>query len=302
VSPQRRSFHPVRMLPLAPLILALAAVAVLAPAACAGTVSVSYPSNPLTVEPGKKAVTGIRVSNPGKTGVDLTIAPSRISVGNNGVVTFESSPDPLLVDRVSIVPAVLHLGANANQRVRIVVDVPPNLQPNYYFLGVLVSPVRKSGAIKVVNRVGVVIPMDVPGPRGAKLTAVITGLPSVTWSASAPSGVVRVQSKGVSTVQFTAYTTIDGLGSHTVLDPETHLLPANLYRDVPVSWSTRIGLGWYTVRSKVVYHLSQVQTKVVTTSQRVYVIFWPWLFLPVAVIGLVVWLVWRGHRRKAAST
>jgi hypothetical protein len=233
----------------------------------------------------------------------VTISSRQVKLSANGQTQFMDSPDPLFAGGTTIDPEQMHLKARQEREVTITVMVPASVRSNDYFLGFLVSPVITGPALRAVNQVGALVVLDVAGPRQTGLSASFVDLPHVVWSSSVKA-FVRAKNTGVSTLQFTTTTLLTG---HVAPRPasiweKAHLLPTGLTWDVPVHWSSWLGLGWYTVRTTLVYNVTPQRTGEVALSRTVVVIDPLWLLLPVLIVAIVGFLIWRRHRRLRRRT
>ena len=262
--------------------------------------SVTSPPDPIPATPGTVVTTTLTVGNLGSGPLDVNVITRSVLVLDNGKTRLVAGPDPRFAGRIGIVPDTLSLPARQERTVRVTVNMPTALRPDDYFLGFLVSPVINAPSVSVVNDIGGLVVLDVPGPRDRKLTARYVGLPplDISFSASA-SGIVRAKSVGTSTLQFSTTNEISGWPSPkpSYLTVPAHLLPPGLTRDLPVHVSSWLGLGWYTFHTTLVYDVTDRTTGEVALSRTVIVVNPLWfLVIPVA-IGLWTWR--RRRRRKA---
>lgn len=287
-------------------IVALAAALILvAPgvARASSDLSVTYPATPVQAAPGATATFQLRIGNTGHTPLAVTISPRKVVLAANGATSFAATPDPMFAGDIRIAPAHLTLKGRQEKAVTVTVHMPAQIRPDDYFLGFLVSPVVGSSVVRAVNDVGALVVVNVPGARSPRLSASFEHLPSIVWGTKVKA-VIRARSTGISTLQFTTDTLVSGIVAprpRVIMEP-AHLLPPGLHWDVPVSWSSWLGLGRYTVRSTLVYNLTSQRTGDVVLTRTVIVIDPPWLLVPAAVIAVTVLLVWRRrHRRHARS-
>ena len=291
------------------LFVALAAVLLLAVAPSArasADLSVSYPSTPIVVKAGEQTSFTLFVANVGHTAFKVEIVNRRVILLQNGQEQFGTQPDPGFAGRIHISPQTLTLPARREKQVTITVDVPGNLRSDDYFLGFLVSPVvTSSSPVRAVNSVGALVVLNVPGSRKPQLTAQFVGLPHIVFGDSV-KGFVRAKSTGVTTVQFTTDTQITGFVAPrpNVLIDQAHLLPAGLTWDVPVHFTSWLGLGWYTIHATLVYNATPQRTAQVVLSRRIIMINPIWLLVPAGLLALVIcfvaWRVVRKRRRRQA--
>jgi hypothetical protein len=284
------------------LFVALTAVLVLAvaPSAWASAdLSVSYPSTPIVVKAGERTSFTLSVANVGHTPFSVQVVNRHVILLQNGQEQFGTQPDPTFAGRIHVSPQTLLLPGRREKQVTITVDVPGDLRSDDYFLGFLVSPVVTSSQVRAVNSVGALVVLNVPGSRAPKLTAHFVGLPHISFGGSV-KGFVRAKSTGVTTVQFTTDTQVTGFVSPrpNVLIDQAHLLPAGLTWDVPVHFSSWLGLGWYTIRATLVYNATPQSTAQVVLSRTIIMISLIWLLVPAALVAIVAFFVIRRVRRK----
>jgi hypothetical protein len=276
---------------------ATSAAATSAPAPPAA-LSVTSPAEPVDATPGTPATTILRVGNLGPGPLPVQITSEGVQLLDNGKTRFGQPTDPRFAGRIHIDPSALTIQARQKATVEITVDTPGSLRPDDYFLGFLVTPILNAPSVAVVNQVGALVVLDVPGPRLRKLTATAIGPPRVrfTFGRSA-TGIVRVKNVGEATVPFSATTETQGwpAASQPYRTEPRQVLPPGLSRDTPLHITTPFGLGWYTIRTTLVYNLTDQTTGQVVVSRRVLIIN-PLLALPVVL--LLAALVWRRHRKQ----
>jgi len=277
------------------VMLALAA----APAWASSDLSVSSPAAPVVVKAGGLATFKLQIGNVGHDPIDVTLADRRVVLSENGQTFFADTPDPIFAAGVRIVPDRVHLHGRQQKSVTVTVRVPKDIRPDDYFIGILATPVIGPGIIRAVNNVGALVVLNVPGSRSPRLTAQFLNLPRIVFGSSV-KGSLRARSTGVSTLQFTTDTQVSGFVAPrppVTMEP-AHLLPPGLYWDVPVRWSSWLGLGWYTVHVTLVYNVTDQRTAAVVLSRTVFVVAPFWFLVPGLIVALVVFLIWRRQRRK----
>jgi len=261
---------------------------------------VTSPPDPIPATPGTVASTTLTVGNLGHDPLDVNIITESVQLLDNGHTRLVAGPDPRFVGRVSIVPNHLTLAGRSERQVQVSVNLPKGLKPDDYFLGFLISPVINSPSVAVVNDIGGLVVLSVPGPRDRKLTAKYIGLPwlHISLSTSA-SGIIRATSVGTSTVQFSTTIETNGWPSpkSSYRTVPAHLLPPGLTRDIPVSVSSWLGLGWYTIHTTLVYDRTDQSTGEVALSRTVIVLNPFWFLVVPAVI-----LFWMWRRRRSRRT
>jgi hypothetical protein len=262
---------------------------------------VTSPATPVVIAPGKTATSVITVGNPGSQAIDAQVTAAGVKLLNNGSTDFVAGGhDPVFGSHVTIVPAHLHLPAGHRATVRLTINAPTNVAPNDYFLGFLVTPIVTGPSVAIVNQIGALVVVNVPGSRDERLAASYVGLPGLAWSSSV-SGFVQVRSVGRSTVQFTTDSLLSGFPTPK---PAVQLelpqaLPAGLTRNEPIHVSSWLGVGWATIHTTLVYNLTNQRTGQVVLSKTVVLVNPIWLALPVAVVVTVALLVRRRRRKRA---
>ena len=119
----------------------------------------------------------------------MAINSRTLTLGDNGKVTIGAGPDPRWAGRVRF-PRSDTIPAQRYRDVELSIRVP-ELSPDLYFVGFLVTPVvTEGGSIKVVNQIGSFLTLDIPGPRLRLLTGHLH-LPNFVLGSEA-SGDVRV--------------------------------------------------------------------------------------------------------------
>lgn len=243
-------------------VLALALPASADPGTAPVALTVSTPADPLPAQPGQVVRTWLRIGNNGSTPLPVAIAPADVELADNGATRLSPHEDPRFAGRITLSSDKATVAANSFTEVQIAISVPTTLIPDTYVLGFLVTPTATAaGSVRVVNQVGALIAIDLPGSRDRRLQATFLNPPRFAFT-SHPSLVVRARNTGRSALEFTSETTIDGFGT-AIPDSIRRaplLLPAGRYRDVELSWQPKLGVGIYRVHVRLVYHRTQAQT------------------------------------------
>lgn len=223
--------------------------------------TVSTPADPLPAHPGGVLRTWLRIGNNGTRALPVTITPATVVLEDNGATHLNPQADPRFTGRITLGTSTATLAANSFTEVPIKIRVPTTLVPDIYVLGFLVTPTVTGGTVRVVNQVGALIAIDLPGSRDRRLEATLLD-PTRFALTSHPSLTVRARNVGRSALEFTSETTIDGVGTAipTNIRRNPLLLPAGRYRDVEVKWHSQLGVGVYRVHVRLVYHRTQSQT------------------------------------------
>ena len=223
--------------------------------------TVSTPADPLPAQPGQVVRTWLRIGNNGTSPLPVTIAPATVALGNNGATSLSPHVDPRFAGRITLSSTTATIAADSFTEVQVAISVPTTLVPDTYVLGFLITPTVTGGTVQVVNQVGALIAIDLPGSRDRRLEATFLNPPLFAFT-SQPSLIVRVRNIGRSALEFTSETTIDGFGTAVPANIRRKpvLLPAGRYRDVEVKWQPKLGAGINRVHTRVVYHRTQAET------------------------------------------
>ncbi|HUW56887.1 MAG TPA: hypothetical protein VMZ92_09640 [Planctomycetota bacterium] len=263
--------------------------------------TVSTPADPLPAEPGQVLRTWLRIGNNGTSPLPVTITPATVALGNNGATSLSPHVDPRFADRITLSTTTAIIAAGSFTEVQVTISVPTTLVPDTYVLGFLITPTVTGGSVQVVNQVGALITIDLPGSRDRRLEATFLDPPLFAFT-SQPSLIVRVRNIGRSALEFTSETTIDGFGTAGPADIRRKpvLLPAGRYRDVEVKWDAPLGAGIYRVHTRVVYHRTQAETAEQSLTHTVVVLSPSALAvlagLLIAIAAAVT--LWLRHRRR----
>ena len=237
------------------------------------TLTVSTPADPVAAAPGHAVDTWLRVTNASAAPLPVTISPAAVQLADNGATRLTPGSDPRFGGAISIGQQHPVVPAQNFLTVPIRISVPADLAPDTYLLGFLVTPAVSGDSVRVVNQVGGLIALDLPGQRDERLAAAFVSAPHIALT-SHPSLTFRVRATGRSAVRFTSEATIGGLGTATPTDIRRAplLLPAGHYRDTTISWRTRFGLGYHHVHVLVMYHRTPSQTAQLVLTRSVLVL------------------------------
>ena len=262
--------------------------------------AVSVPADPVPARVGGVARTLIRVVNPNDFTVTVVIHSRTLTLGDDGKVSVGSRPDPRWSGRVRFPHDALRISAQSYRNVPLAIRVP-QLSPDLYFVGFLVTPVATAGgSITVVNQIGSFLTLDVPGPRLRLLTGHLH-LPSFVLGSKA-TGEMRVTNLGRASVTMWGEndTTSSPGGTFEQERLAPSLLPVGRSRSIAVTGKPRWPVGIVTVTTRVTYPgRTAAQTRELVLTSRVIVVS-PWV--PAALGGLVAaaaaaWF-WRRRRTK----
>jgi len=264
------------------------------------SLAVSVPPDPVAIKPGASGKTLARISNPTGAPVKVTVVSRALSLGDNGKVAIESSPDPRWSKLVDFPKGVLTIPAESYVDVPLSVRVPAHLQPNLYFVGFLVTPVvTASGSLQVINQIGLFVTVDVPGPRMRKLTALFD-VPSIVLG-SRVSGMLRVANVGPAAVRFWGEndtTSMPG-GSFEQQRLNPSLLPSQKSRYFSVTAKPAWPVGMVKMTVHVIYPgRTEATTREMTFTKQVLVVS---PIVPgggaLVLLGIAAF-VWRSRRRR----
>jgi hypothetical protein len=293
-----------------PALVAALALALLGPVAAARaappgaapgrSLAVSVPPEPTVVHPGETARIPIRVLNPGRQSVTVTITARQVRLLDDGVVRVGTGPDPAWEGRVAFTPSLTTLPAQGYADVSVNVELPATLDPDLRFVGFLVSPVQTSpGQVQVINEIGSFVTLDVPGPRVTRLQAKLR-LPGFTLGQEA-AGRLDVHNVGPSAVRFWGEndaTAWPGSGTPGQQRFAKSLVPTGRSRSVPVVARPHWWVGLVTVQVRIVYPAaSESATREIAVSKRVLVVDPRALVVLGGVLAAAV-VAWVRRRRK----
>jgi hypothetical protein len=240
--------------------------------------AVSVPAEPVATHPGRPVRTLIRVVNPGSAAVVVRIESRSLQLGDNGRAALGAGPDPRWRRVVRFPAGALRIPAQGYRDIPLVVRTPRQLQPDLYFIGFVVTPVAAgSGSIRVVNRIGSFLTIDVPGPRLRRLAGHLD-LPGFVFGSHA-SGSLRLTNTGHASLGFwgedDTTSTPGGRLRQARLEPS--LLPVGRSRTVVVSGKPRWPAGIVTITARITYPgRTASETRQLVFTRRVVVVS-PWL-------------------------
>jgi hypothetical protein len=264
--------------------------------------AVSVPGDPVPARVGAVARTLIRVVNPNDFSVTVVIRSRTLALGDDGKVSIGGGPDPRWSGRVRFPANALRIPAQSYRNVPLSIHVP-QLSPDLYFVGFLVTPVSATGgSIEVVNQIGSFLTLDVPGPRLRLLTGHLH-LPTFVFG-STVSGDIRVTNLGHASVTMWGEndTTSSPGGAYQQERLGPSLLPVGRSRSIAVTGKPRWPVGIVTLTTRVTYPgRTAAQTRQLVLTSRVIVVS-PWV--PAAAGGLLALIVvawWRWRRRPSSN-
>jgi hypothetical protein len=244
-----------------------------AASAPAAGLTVSTPAGTLPAQPGAIVDTWLRIGNAASTPISVTILPATVKLENNGASGFSRQEDPRFAGQITFSTTEASVPANGYIEVAVKVAIPKTLIPDIYVLGFLVTPEATGSSVRVVNQIGALIALDVPGSRDRKLVASWQNAPWIIFS-DHPSLTFRAKSVGKSALQFTSEDAITGFAPLTPANKRNDplLVPSGLYRDVTVNWVTPWGFGIDTVTTTLMYPQSQSGNAQLVLTKNVIVV------------------------------
>lgn len=265
--------------------------------------TVSVPPAPVPVHPGQEAAVVIRLINQGTDPVRVTLSDRGAELGDNGSVQLMDQADPLWAGRVTFPAGEVTIPGQDFLPVSLQIRVPQSIHPDLYFLGLVVTPApTKAGSVQVVNQIGALITLDVPGPRQRELSAVLDTSP-VQLSGTA-TGTLQVRNPGRSVVRFFGennVTASPGGGTPQQYRIDSAILPAGRQRSFPVAAPSSWPIELVTMDVRLSYpDQTESQTTEVTASADILLIQ-PWVPIVAALTVLtgVTILLLRRFRPRA---
>ena len=239
------------------------------------SIGVSVPADPIPAIPGRWVALPLRVTNPGATPVAVHIEQRALELGDNGRISVLTGPDPSWAPQLQVPPGPVDVPAQGYAEVSLNLRVP-NLAPDTYLVGFLVTPMVPQSGIQVVNAIGTYFAVDIPGPRDRRIAASLHA-PAFVWGNSAQA-TVTVSNIGHSSVSFWGEA-----GSQRVLKT---FLPSAHHRSVTVATSSHFGLGKQTVTVHLFYNgTTDAQVREVTVSGTTWFVA---PLYPIVAAGLVL--------------
>ncbi|MFN8035852.1 MAG: hypothetical protein U0V73_07960 [Acidimicrobiia bacterium] len=244
-------------------IVATASLLVLAGGAFAGdaptaagprSLAVSVPPDPVTFDQDGHATVHLRVSDPGGSDVPVTFQQRALELGDNGTVHTLTDVDPRWGPHVELPKGEFVIPAQGYQEFDVKVTKPPDLAPDVYLVGFVVTPrPAPSGSVQAINQIGSYFTVDVPGPRDWRIEATLA-LPTFKLGGEV-DGKVVVRNVGRSSLRFWGDVTerFFPFGSPKQQRIEKLFLPSGKWRSIPVSAAPRWGIGIVTVPARISY-------------------------------------------------
>jgi hypothetical protein len=294
----------------------VAAVALLGKPAAAATpspspsdgrsIAVSVPPDPVSMTPGHTSVVQMRVANPGDVPVRVTIVGRGLTLGDEGTITIQDGPDPLWDDNVAFPSGAVKVPANGYKDLSVTVHPPPDLSPDLYFVGFVVTPVPDpNSGVTVINQIGGYFTVDIPGPRDRRLAADLEVPGSSILGLQVHLGTqldatLHVHNMGASAVQFWGETdtTTTGGDPGQIRLPKS-LVPSSHERTFAIVTQPAWPIGFVHMHVVVIYpETTDVSTTQIEFARSVLVIN-PLVFVVLAlIIAFILWRRVRARRRR----
>jgi hypothetical protein len=169
--------------------------------------------------------------------------------------------------------------------------VMPQLAPDTYLVGLLVTPLNDQPNVRVVSAIGSYATIDVPGPRDRHLTATLH-TPGIVWGASHKITLVATNT-GRSSLWF--------WGEHGAQRIPRLLVPAGHHRTLSLAAHAAFGLGIKHVRVRLFYNRSDAQVVQLTAQRTILFVHPGYGAAAVALIVLAIAAVLRLRRHPRQS-
>ena len=259
---------------------------------------VSVPAEPATLAAGATGTIPIRVVNPGSRPETVRLTAHAVEFGDNGRVAI-SGRDPLWHSRISLPDSPIRISPRSYRDIGLTVHIPPQIVPDLYFIGFLVTPVRKpSGNITYTNQIGSYVTIDVPGPRLRALAAKLE-LPGIAFASHA-RGALYVHNVGKAAVIYWGENdtgAAPGKSSPSQARFDRSLLPIGRSRKIEVTAGSAFPIAVVTMRVHLFYPGRTLATsKEIVLTKHVLVVQPAAVF----VLGtlLLAGLIWFARRRR----
>jgi len=265
------------------------------------SLAVSVPPDPVSFDSHDEATLRLRVSDPGGADVPVTFQQRGLVLGDNGIVNTTIDVDPRWADHVKLPQGEFVIPAQGYKEFDIGITKPPNLAPDVYLVGFVVTPrPAASGSVQAINQIGSFFTVDIPGPRDWRLKATVD-LPSFKLGGSV-AGFVTVHNIGRSSLRFWGDVTerFFPFGQPKQQRIEKLFLPAGHSRGVHVSASPQWGIGIVTVPVRISYPsgTNGATSVEVLVEKKVFVVHPLWAVAAALLFLLFVWRMIRRYRRR----
>jgi hypothetical protein len=271
-------------------------------------IAVSVPPDPVSLKPGQVGLLHLRVVNPGPTRVRVTVVGRGITLGDEGRIAIDKTPDPFWDKRVHFPSHPITIPAVGYKNLSVRVHMPKSLSPDLYFLGFVVTPIPDSTkGVTVINQIGGFFTIDIPGPRDRHLTANLE-LPG--WSifgfhvflGTELNGILHIHNVGHTAVRFWGETDTTATGgSPGQMRIPISLIPSLRERTYIVTGKPSWPIGFVHTQVRIVYPTTTETTTTEIVFTRTNLVINPLVFVVLAMLVMVaIWRRVRARRRKAA--
>lgn len=232
-----------------------------------GGLTVSTPAETVQATPGQTISTTLQITNSTDAPIPVVMSRAVTTLGNDGDTALAPGFDPNF-GTITFSPSSITIAPQGWATIAVTIAVPAHLQPDIYVLGIFVTPQPKAGSVQVVNRIGAIYEINLPGSHDRHLSATFLPSPDFSFSTSLTS-VLRVRNIGKSAVRFTTEFTMAGFGTATPADTRNPslLIPAGRYRDVTVHWKTS-DFASQTITAHVAFNQTQITSIQVLDTQH----------------------------------
>jgi hypothetical protein len=271
-------------------------------------IAVSVPPDPVSLRAGQVGLLHMRVVNPGPKRVVVTIEGRGITLGNEGKIAIDKTPDALWDKRVHFPSHPITIPAVGYKNLTVKVHMPKSLSPDLYFLGFVVTPIPNSTkGIAVINQIGGFFTINIPGPRDRRLAANLE-LPG--WSifgfhvffGTELNGILHIHNIGHTAVRFWGETDTTATGgSPGQMRIPISLIPSLRERTYIVTGRPAWPIGFVHTQVRIVYPTTTETTTTEIVFTRSNLVINPLVFVVLAMVVMVaIWRRVRAKRRKAA--
>ncbi len=225
--------------------------------------------------PGTTVARDVRVSNLGDTELRVRVEARGIDLLDDGATRVLDAEDPRWMGQVTIAQPDVVVPPHDTTTVPIVVAIPSDAPPDDYLLGIAVIPQVVGDGIRIVNSIGVLLPISVQGDRVRSLELVEHQLPRFVVGDEV-TGTVRIKNTGTTFAAAWLEAHVDNelTGANTAmvqLRGRTRVAP-DTTRTLSYTWASGITAGRFRVPVHVFYNLSNSSTTELLGEDEVWVI------------------------------
>ncbi|MDQ6671863.1 MAG: hypothetical protein M3069_14185 [Chloroflexota bacterium] len=225
--------------------------------------------------PGATVERDVRVSNLGDTELRVRVEARGIDLLDDGAARVRDAEDPRWTGQVVIAQPEVVVPPHDMTTVPIVVAIPSDTPPDDYLLGISVTPQVVGDGIRIVNSVGVLLPISVQGDRVRSLALVEHKLP-LFLIGDEVTGTVRIRNTGTTFAAAWIEAHVDNelTGANTAMVQvrgRTRVAP-DTSRMLSYTWQSGITAGRFRVPVHVFYNLSNSSTAELLAEEEIWVI------------------------------